>query len=252
MSDWLPWGKGGATHLLALNDPERLRDRRGGGDLVRLRCTGDREWRRIERERDLNWIETTNHHLLGTGPTFSSINFEYKPWERSWVSWMKRSWASPRMATFINWRTAASSSVWWRVSAWRTSALDWWSSSNVGRACSSTLWRWIRFSASLRFGATFLLLHEPIELFQRIVNDAVANFLCHSLIRWCNYIRCGQRAVITRAHLMRHHWIVVRWHGVSVITATNEWWPLHILRRLVRVVLLKTIETSGFSMLKQR
>lgn len=31
------------THLLALNEPERLLDRRGGGDLVRLRCIGERE-----------------------------------------------------------------------------------------------------------------------------------------------------------------------------------------------------------------
>lgn len=41
------------TYLLTLNEPERLLDRRGGGDLVRLRCIGEREWRRIERDRDL-------------------------------------------------------------------------------------------------------------------------------------------------------------------------------------------------------
>lgn len=46
------------THLLRLNEPERLLERRGGGDLERLRCTGEREWRRIERERDLfEWGE---------------------------------------------------------------------------------------------------------------------------------------------------------------------------------------------------
>lgn len=158
----------------------------------------------------------------------------------TWVARMKRPRTSSWTATFVYGRTSASSDIWWWISAWRTSSVDWWPPSKFWRTWTPTWRRWVRFGASLLF-APFLFFHNSIERFKWIVNNSRSDFLRYALISWCDYVGCGwQWAMSTRTHLMRHHQVVRWWHTVSLIAATHERWPLHALRRLVRIMWRKT------------